>query len=132
MEAGAAPKSPAAGTKVLVVDDEPAMLAIIQATLEGAGCQVEAAADGLEAVEKASRFALDLLVVDLMMPRLGGAETIQILRSLQPGLPVVVVSGLGKDEICARAPEAAIILQKPFSILQLLAAAGKALQAPVA
>lgn len=108
------------------------MVAIIQATLEGAGCEVEAAGDGFEAVEKARGFPMDLLVVDLIMPRMGGPETIRTLRSQQPGLPVVVVSGLANEEARALAPEAGVILHKPFSILELLAAAGKALQEPAA
>jgi CheY-like chemotaxis protein len=122
------PPSLAASPLVLVVDDEPAMVGIIQATLESAGCRVVGARDGVEAIEKARGLELDLLVVDLMMPRMSGAETMRNLRAERPALPVLVVSGLTGGEVRALVPEATTIVHKPFSIAELLDAAGRAIE----
>jgi len=80
---------------VLVAEDEPPVRRVMVRALEGAGYRVLAAADGVEALEamEASRAPIDLLVTDLVMPRMGGAALADRLRERDPTLRVLFVSG---------------------------------------
>lgn len=66
--------------KVLVVDDEPDIIELLQYNLERAGYEVEAANNGLEAIEKAKHFLPHLILMDIMMPKMDGVETSRLLR----------------------------------------------------
>ncbi len=105
---------------VVVVDDEPAMLCIMEAALLSAGYRVIAATDGLSALDAASKSRVDLLVVDFLMPKMNGAETTHAIWKLCPGLPVLMVSGLPMEEVRAAAPPAVNFMQKPFEIWRFL------------
>ena len=107
---------------VFVVDDDAMMASLIGATMEGAGYQVRVFTDGAEASTLAATLPPALLLVDLTMPQLSGAETMARLRKLQPMLPVVVISGVPKDEARATVPEANAFLEKPFQFSTLLRA----------
>lgn len=107
---------------VFVVDDDQMMATLIGAVLEGAGYRVRTATDGTEAVALAAISPPDLLLVDLTMPQLSGAETMARLRKLQPTLPTLVVSGVSPEEARAAAPEANAFLEKPFKFDALLRA----------
>ncbi|WP_431856525.1 ATP-binding protein [Azospirillum sp.] len=80
---------------VLLVEDEEQVRDFIRLTLEDMGMRVFCAGDGTEALEafQAHAGAFDLLVTDLVMPRMGGAETARALRRENPDLPVVLISG---------------------------------------
>lgn len=67
--------------RILVAEDRPASLELIRTILESAGYQVIEAADGQEALEKASRNAIDLVLLDLQMPKLDGFGVLKQLRS---------------------------------------------------
>jgi two-component system alkaline phosphatase synthesis response regulator PhoP len=71
------------GKKILIADDEPDILEILQYNLAGEGYQVITAKDGDEAIEKAKAFQPELIVLDIMMPRKNGIEVCNILR-MQP------------------------------------------------
>jgi DNA-binding response OmpR family regulator len=110
------------GQMVFVVDDDAMMASLIGAAMEGAGYRVRVFTDGTEADALAATMPPDLVLVDLTMPLLSGAETIARLRKLQPTLPVLVISGLTRDEASAAAPEATAFVQKPFLFSVLLSA----------
>ncbi|MGL5096001.1 MAG: response regulator, partial [Planctomycetia bacterium] len=99
--------------------------------LTAAGYAVEEAVDGLDAVKRfaAARRPIDLVLLDLMMPRLDGLETLSELRRLRPGLPIVLISGYGAADLANRAADVAVdgFLQKPFSIHQLVAVVRQAI-----
>ena len=80
---------------VLLVEDEEQVRDFIRLTLEDMGMRVFCAGDGTEALEafEAHSGAFDLLVTDLVMPRMGGAETARALRRENPDLPIVLISG---------------------------------------
>jgi signal transduction histidine kinase/CheY-like chemotaxis protein len=84
---------------ILVVDDEEAVIEIAQEILERAGFRVFTAASGREAVDLLQTHGADIdaVVLDLMMPEMGGAETFDALRSIRPELPILVVSGYDKE-----------------------------------
>jgi CheY-like chemotaxis protein len=83
------------GVRILVAEDEALIAMSLADLLEAEGYDVVVAPDGVDALDAARRLgdALDVLVTDLNMPRLGGEDLIRALRAERPGLPVVVVTG---------------------------------------
>ncbi len=79
--------------RVLIVDDSPTNLMVIGGQLEDLGCTVTTAANGHEAIEHIATQSFDVVLMDLLMPDLGGMETVQILRSQQVTVPVVAITG---------------------------------------
>ena len=112
------------GETILIVDDEPAIRQITKGTLETYGYRVLTAGDGKEA-EEVYRKHIDevvLVITDMMMPVRDGRETIQVLRSINPGLKIVVTSGListEKDDDGWR-NQAQAFIAKPFTAEALL------------
>jgi CheY-like chemotaxis protein len=99
--------------RILLVDDDPLVLKIYSDNLSRRGFQVETAADGLAAMKAVRATKPDLMVLDLMMPRLSGVEVIKFLRALPDlaDLPVVVLSnaymdGLARDAATVGAQKA--------------------------
>lgn len=68
--------------KVLVVDDEEPILELLKYNLEKGGYNVKTASDGFNAVEKAKKFLPDLVLLDIMMPKMDGVETCRLLRAI--------------------------------------------------
>ena len=81
---------------VLIVDDDPEVRAMLAEYLAGDGYVVAQAADGLEALLHVRRARPRAVVLDLMMPRLGGLEALKRIRALDPTIGVVVVTGVSK------------------------------------
>jgi two-component system, cell cycle sensor histidine kinase and response regulator CckA len=113
-----------AGVSVLVVDDETAVRRFAARVLQREGFEVFEASDGVEALEivKASDSSIDVVVSDIVMPRLNGVELMQALATLRPDLPVILMSGYATaalSELGIAAP--CSILMKPFQAERLLA-----------
>jgi len=89
---------------VLVVDDEPLIRRAVKRILSSSHCSVLEACDGLDAVETFRRHhaEIDLVLLDLNMPRAGGEEALRMLRELQPDLPVLLSSGYDGVELAQR------------------------------
>jgi two-component system alkaline phosphatase synthesis response regulator PhoP len=68
--------------KVLVVDDEEPILELLKYNLEKSGYEVKTATDGMKAVEIAKKFTPDLVLLDIMMPKMDGVETCRLLRDI--------------------------------------------------
>lgn len=119
----ASPK-PATGL-VLVIDDDPSVRDVAGAILARAGMTVITAADGLDGVAKFSEAAgsVDLVLLDLTMPRLDGFETFEQIRAFQPDVPVVLMSGYSEQDASARFVGRGLagFLQKPFTAQELTA-----------
>lgn len=77
---------------ILVVEDDPHTRRLMQAVLTGAGYQVIEAMDGEDALEKMDHQHVDLILLDLMMPRMDGLEFTRILRESGCGLPILMVT----------------------------------------
>jgi PAS domain S-box-containing protein len=109
---------------VLVVDDEETVRALAVRMLTDAGFEVLEAGDGQAAVEMFVPAAdrIRLVLLDLMMPRLDGEQTLAELRRLYPGVRAILMSGYTEQEISRRFPGAPpdAFLQKPFDHVQLL------------
>ena len=110
---------------ILVVDDDEAFRAQVLRQLENAGFGTLQARDGSEAIhvfaERGTEIAAVLL--DLVMPNTNGGETLAMLRSYAPSLPIVVTSGHSAFEALARSEAAPDIgfVGKPFTAAQLVA-----------
>ncbi len=105
--------------KILVVDDSKVMREMIVACLRGvAGLHFTQAASGLEAIERLSLGAFDLVFLDLNMPDIGGFEVVEFVRSQDTlkDLPIVVVTTRGEEETRTRALAvgASRFMTKPF------------------
>jgi two-component system, OmpR family, alkaline phosphatase synthesis response regulator PhoP len=88
------------GRKVLVIDDEPGIIEIVETNLEGDGFEVISASNGKEGLEKIKQEAPELVVLDVMMPEMDGWE---VLRNLErdpetAGLPVIMLTAKAADE----------------------------------
>ena len=110
---------------VLVVDDDPTVRALAETVLQEAGYTVELAENGLHAVERLRHLGdgVSLILLDLTMPQLGGAEAAQELRRIHPNVPIVAMSGYGDVEVMERFSGTAVddFLPKPFRPDQLAA-----------
>jgi CheY-like chemotaxis protein len=107
---------PAGGT-ILVVDDDEAVRALAKFVVERAGFRVVTARDGDEALKifRADPGAYRLVLLDLTMPRMSGAETLVGLRAVRPNVPVIIITGHGEDAL-AKDEQTGVMgyLQKPF------------------
>jgi len=82
--------------KLLLVDDETAITDNLAPFLERAGFNVAVAADGEEALQQITRFQPDLIILDVMMPRLDGREVLRRLRSTGNWTPVLLLTRIGE------------------------------------
>jgi signal transduction histidine kinase len=128
--AALAPKSASRVCRILVVDDEPQVRAMLVALLGRAGHTVAQAADGQEAIERAGREQWDLIISDMTMPRLDGPGLLQQLRAQGVATPVILVTGRVDSEGLARArsSDACAVLAKPFEAVRLLALVAAAIE----
>ncbi|HEX2166729.1 MAG TPA: ATP-binding protein [Longimicrobiales bacterium] len=135
-EARETPDALARGTEtILLVEDEPQVRAIVARMLAAQGYHVIVAANGDEAltvIEREEEDEIDLLLTDLVMPRMGGRELAERVRLLRPHLPVLFTSGYTEDVIMQnRLLEHDIsLLHKPFTRLELATKVREALDAP--
>lgn len=117
--------------KVLVCDDDPLLVELMELRLSVKGYQVETAADGVEALEKAGDTRPDLIVLDAMMPRADGFEVLSRLKG-DPDLasiPVVMLTARKseRDIVSALDKGADDYLVKPFIPEELIARLGRLL-----
>jgi DNA-binding response OmpR family regulator len=108
-------------TRILVAEDEPAILDAVAYTLRGEGYDVETAEDGEGALEHAGRGEFDLLILDLMLPRLSGTEVLRRVRS-NSALPVIVLTARAAeaDRVLGLEIGADDYVTKPFSMAELV------------
>jgi two-component system, OmpR family, response regulator RegX3 len=108
-------------TRILVAEDEPAILDAVAYTLRGEGYDVETAEDGEGALEHAGRGEFDLLILDLMLPRLSGTEVLRRVRR-NSALPVIVLTARAAeaDRVLGLEIGADDYVTKPFSMAELV------------
>jgi two-component system KDP operon response regulator KdpE len=117
-----APGVPAGQTRVLIVEDEPALLRALRIDLRARGYEVHTAARGQEALDQAARWPPDAVLLDLGLPDRDGTEVIRELREWS-SVPVIVLSGrsAAQDKIGALDAGADDYVTKPFAMDELLA-----------
>jgi DNA-binding NtrC family response regulator len=109
--------------RILVVDDEPTVRRFAARVLEEDGYLVHQARDGAEALAllQSGAWVVDCVVSDVVMPRLNGVELLQALSLRHPGLPVILMSAYGSNQLAERGIAApCAILAKPFDPDRLL------------
>ncbi|MFL5491663.1 MAG: PAS domain S-box protein [Gemmatimonadales bacterium] len=110
---------------ILVADDEEGIRVLVSNVLGEAGYTVELAEDGQQVVERLRDLGDDvrLILLDLTMPELGGAEAASELRRMQPNTPIIAMSGYGDIEVLQQFSEAGVdeFLPKPFTPEELAA-----------
>jgi len=114
------------GTRVLVVDDDGGVRRSLTEILEIAGCTVESAADGAEALERLEGRRYDAVLSDVVMPRMDGYELYTAIRRRWPELPVLMMTAFhyDKDHIIKRSRMeglSGVIFKKPVDPGRLLA-----------
>lgn len=109
--------------RILVVEDEASLREGIVDLLSGDGHTVTAAGDGVAGVEAGLRDPFELVVLDLMLPRLDGMEVCRRLRAARPGLPILMLTARGSedDKVRGLIEGADDYVTKPFSARELLA-----------
>ncbi|MEW6755491.1 MAG: response regulator [Candidatus Latescibacterota bacterium] len=117
--------------RILVVDDDPVVLASCRRVLEAEGFEVVVAASADQAVEAQSSGTFDMLLVDVMMPERDGTWLAHRIRSQWPGVPICVMTGYATPETRTAAGRAgaATFLAKPFTPDELLEAVRETLRA---
>ena len=108
--------------KILVVDDEKLLVKGIKFNLENDGYEVVTGADGMDAVELAAAGDIDLIVLDLMMPRMDGLEACTKIREFSD-VPIIMLTAKSEDmdKLMGFEHGADDYLTKPFNILELKA-----------
>ena len=114
-------QSPSGTETILIVEDEPKVRGFIQRALKQRGYTVLAASNGREALEMARKEAgpIHLVISDVVMPEMGGAEFAVQFGAEHPGIPVLFISGY-TDHLARREQKGAGYLQKPFTSASLL------------
>jgi len=114
-----------AGKRILIVDDQIEMLRMIGMNLEAKGYQIEAAQDAPGALERINRALPDLLILDIMLPGISGADLLRQLREdpKTKNLPVIILSALSQvdDKIAGLEAGADEYLTKPIDVRELIA-----------
>jgi len=110
-------------TRILIVEDEPAMVAGLRDNFEYEGYQVISAADGAEGLERALNDSPDLVVLDVMMPHMSGLDVCKQLKVKRPSLPIIMLTARGQeiDKVVGLELGADDYVTKPFSIRELMA-----------
>jgi DNA-binding response OmpR family regulator len=109
--------------KILIVEDEPNMVAGLRDNFEFEGYQVISAPDGVAGLERALSEAPDLVILDVMMPRMSGLDVCKQLKTKKPAIPIIMLTARGQevDKVVGLELGADDYITKPFSIRELLA-----------
>ncbi len=120
---GEAEASGAKRTRILIVEDEPAMVAGLRDNFEFEGYEVISADNGVAGLERALADAPDLVVLDVMMPQMSGLDVCKQLKAKRPSVPIIMLTARGQeiDKVVGLELGADDYVTKPFSIRELMA-----------
>jgi DNA-binding response OmpR family regulator len=106
---------------ILVIEDEPGIVDFVERGLRGQGFEVISALDGESGLDRALNRDVELVVLDLMLPRLSGDEVLRRLQVARPTVPVIVLTARGEleDRIAGLDAGAIDYVVKPFSVAEL-------------
>ena len=115
--------APAKRTRILIVEDEPAMVAGLRDNFEYEGYDVISAADGVAGLDRALSDHPDLVVLDVMMPQMSGLDVCKRLKAERPSMPIIMLTARGQeiDKVVGLELGADDYVTKPFSIRELMA-----------
>ena len=116
--------------RILVVDDEEIVIKSCLRILGEGGYELDSAPDGLEALRKVEESPFDILVLDIMMPKIGGLEVLQRVKESHPDIDVIMITGLSEIDTAVRAMKLGAFdyLPKPFDPDELRLVVQRALE----
>ncbi|HEX7452666.1 MAG TPA: response regulator transcription factor, partial [Polyangiaceae bacterium] len=108
---------------ILVVEDDPSITLGLQMNLEAEGYEVSIAVDGEDGLARAVADSVDLVILDVMLPKMNGFEVVKAIRNQGNHVPVVMLSARGAemDKVMGLELGAEDYITKPFSLAELLA-----------
>ena len=108
--------------RILIVDDDPAILRLLSTNLKARGYEVVTASNGEEALDAVQTVFVDLIILDLMMPKIDGVEVVRRVREWSD-VPIIILSARGDENAKVKCLElgADDYLTKPFGIAELIA-----------
>ena len=102
---------------ILIIEDDPDVLSTLLKQLEYFGYKVITASDGMEGMRKLDAGGYDLVITDIVMPFISGVGVVTALKEKMPHIPVIVMTGYGKEpEAAAMEKKADIVLAKPVKM----------------
>ena len=109
-------------TKILIVDDSPQIIRLVERYLEDGGFRLSAASDGQMAIEKALAESPDVVLLDLILPDISGQDVLKRIKEISADTAVIVMTGYGGEDIAVKLMKsgAADYLSKPFDKITLL------------
>lgn len=120
--------SPVTGQKkIMVVDDDPHIRWSLQKVLRAEGYEVVLAADGQEGVEKFRAEHIDLLLLDVSLPDIGGWDVFGTVSSLNPLVPIIIITARDEQRDLAVLSGVAALIGKPFDVPKLILIIGEML-----
>lgn len=110
--------------RLLVTDDSRLLRKKLREDLENLGCEVLEAANGREAIEIDMSQELDGVILDIVMPEVGGIEALQVIREVSPDVPIVMLSSAGTPQKLMQTLKMGAIdfIQKPYTKEQIVRA----------
>ena len=119
--------------RILVVDDDPSILRLVETILKRADYEVDTAADGQEALEKIERTPYDVIVLDLMMPNVSGLDVLKRLPARGPQPKFVIIMSASPPDVVAAAVSLNVFaaLRKPFELDEMMTMVRACIAAPL-
>ncbi len=118
--------------RILIVDDEKPITTLLAQTFEQEGFQVSLADNGIDCMNRMANFRPNVVIMDIMMPKLDGVDTTRLIRRNQAytGTLIVALSAKADEETRARMKQAGanLFMRKPFNIAKLVERVGKMLE----
>ena len=118
--------------KILIIEDEEILLELIQRRLTQEGYQVDVARDGQEGLEKLKENKPDIVLLDIIMPRMGGFEVMEEIKKDKDlkGIPIIIISNSGQPVELSRAKELGVsdwLIKTDFDPVEVVAKVKKQL-----
>jgi DNA-binding NtrC family response regulator len=116
--------------KILIVDDDEGVRQVLSQSLSDAGYRVSSAESGEKAVSAAREETFDLVILDMVLPRVDGMEVLKEITALRPEMPVVMITGYASVETAIKAMKMGAVdyIVKPFRMEEVELVVGKALE----
>jgi len=105
---------------LLIIEDDPNVLSMMVRYLAHLGYEIITAVDGMEGMKKLEQGGFDLVITDIVMPYLSGVGVVSALKSRAPEIPVIAMTGYGREpESAAAEQQADLVLSKPVKMVNL-------------
>lgn len=107
--------------KLIIADDSQLLRKKLRAELEGLDCEVVEAENGKEAVMQALQVKPDGVILDIVMPEVGGIEALQTIKEISPDLPIIMLSSAGTPQKLMKTLQLGALdfIQKPYTSAQI-------------